>query len=177
MSEAPEGTQSQKEPFANLASLGCLAVVIAVLASILFPVFRSARSAATKTACLSNVKQLGLSQILYSTEWDDILPDAWRWMDLGENYMAPDAVAKGIERCPLLPAGSYGYAMNDRLSKAKTSNLSDPAHTILLFESKALRRNLAERPPAKFGEIRHGSPSVAFADGGARTAYPGLKFH
>jgi prepilin-type N-terminal cleavage/methylation domain-containing protein/prepilin-type processing-associated H-X9-DG protein len=51
-----------------------LLVVIAILAAILFPVFAQAREQARKTSCLSNVKQLGLSFMMYAQDYDETLP-------------------------------------------------------------------------------------------------------
>jgi type II secretory pathway pseudopilin PulG len=45
--------------------------VIAILASLLLPVFRYAKSAAYKTTCLSNFKQVQLATLLYVADWDD----------------------------------------------------------------------------------------------------------
>ncbi|MBL8088659.1 MAG: prepilin-type N-terminal cleavage/methylation domain-containing protein [Chthonomonas sp.] len=45
--------------------------IIAILASILYPVFARAQSAAVTTACASNLKQLGLGAHLYVGDNDD----------------------------------------------------------------------------------------------------------
>ena len=50
-----------------------LLVVIAIIAAILFPVFAQAKAAAKKTACLSNVKQIGLGFTMYAGDYDDTL--------------------------------------------------------------------------------------------------------
>jgi prepilin-type N-terminal cleavage/methylation domain-containing protein/prepilin-type processing-associated H-X9-DG protein len=47
--------------------------IIATLAGILFPVFSSAKAAAKKTACLSNLSQLTLAEMMYQTDYDDTL--------------------------------------------------------------------------------------------------------
>ncbi len=48
--------------------------VIAILAAILFPVFASAKEAAKKTACLSNMRQLGTAFALYLHDSDGTYP-------------------------------------------------------------------------------------------------------
>jgi prepilin-type processing-associated H-X9-DG protein len=50
--------------------------LIAILASILFPVFAQVRARARRTACLSNLHQLGLAHQMYLQDYDEKLP-AW----------------------------------------------------------------------------------------------------
>lgn len=50
--------------------------IIAVLAAILFPVFAQARESGRRTACLSNLRQLGLAFTMYAQDYDERLPAA-----------------------------------------------------------------------------------------------------
>ena len=59
----------------TLIELLVVIAVIAILAAILFPVFASAKAAAKKTACLSNLKQLGVAFLLYESDADDAFPN------------------------------------------------------------------------------------------------------
>lgn len=68
----------------TLIELLVVIAIIAILAAILFPVFAQAKMAAKKTASLSNVKQLGLSILMYNTDSDGSYP-----FGLGVNWWAP----------------------------------------------------------------------------------------
>lgn len=58
----------------TLIELLVVIAIIAILAAILFPVFAQARKKARQTACLSNTKQIGLSIIQYSQDYDEMMP-------------------------------------------------------------------------------------------------------
>jgi prepilin-type N-terminal cleavage/methylation domain-containing protein/prepilin-type processing-associated H-X9-DG protein len=55
----------------TLIELLVVIAIIAILAAILFPVFAQAKAAAKKTACLSGLKQTGMSYFLYAGDFDD----------------------------------------------------------------------------------------------------------
>ena len=58
----------------TLIELLIVIAIIALLATILFPVFERAREKARQSACSSNEKQLGLAFLQYSQDYDNALP-------------------------------------------------------------------------------------------------------
>ena len=102
----------------TLIELLVVIAIIAILAAILFPVFAQARNAARKTTCLSNLKQLATSQMMYIQDYDENFPvwtndakdignpggpNAWGmpegsgwWM----NQLYPYVKSYGVYACP-----------------------------------------------------------------------------
>jgi len=59
----------------TLIELLVVIAIIAILAAILFPVFAQAREKARQTACLSNMKQIGLALVQYVQDYDETYPE------------------------------------------------------------------------------------------------------
>jgi prepilin-type N-terminal cleavage/methylation domain-containing protein/prepilin-type processing-associated H-X9-DG protein len=62
-------------PGFTLIELLVVIAIIAILAAILFPVFARARETAKRSACASNLKQVGAAMIMYLDDNDTRLPD------------------------------------------------------------------------------------------------------
>ena len=110
----------------TLIELLVVIAIIAILAAILFPVFAQAREKARAISCLSNIKQLGTSVLMYMTDYDGSVPfdgTVWGWMVLpyvkgggsGSNpYIDPFGTGPippandAIFSCPNRPTGSLG---------------------------------------------------------------------
>ena len=67
---------NQKRHGFTLIELLVVIAIIAILAAILFPVFQKVRENARRTACLSNLKQLGLGITQYTQDADEHMPSA-----------------------------------------------------------------------------------------------------
>ncbi len=105
----------------TLIELLVVIAIIAILASILLPVFAQARETARATACLSNARQLAMSVGMYTQDFDETFP-------MVTNYAAPvnapDRIWAGqvvsyvksthLMRCPSDPAPVTGVTWDDR---------------------------------------------------------------
>jgi prepilin-type N-terminal cleavage/methylation domain-containing protein/prepilin-type processing-associated H-X9-DG protein len=129
--------------------------IIAVLAAILFPVFGAAREKARQTACASNARQLAFGILMYTQDYDDILPpSAYRlanqprsdantvlWMVL----VAPYIMNSRVNLCPsdsLSHICSYGLNELAFVDNPKSTRLplcmsafQNPSSTIMLGET------------------------------------------
>src|SRR5882724_7952922 len=66
--------RSRQRAAFTLIELLVVIAIIAILAAILFPVFAQAREKARSISCLSNMKQLGISIIMYVQDYDETYP-------------------------------------------------------------------------------------------------------
>ncbi len=73
---------SRKTGF-TLVELLTVIAILAILAALLFPVFAKAKSAAKKTQCISNLRQIGNAIVLYMNDSDGIFPHA---LDASDKY-------------------------------------------------------------------------------------------
>ncbi len=96
----------------TLIELLVVIAIIAILAAILFPVFAQAKAAAKNAVDLSNTKELGLANIMYSTDADDYFPFALRadWDETWAVIDQPYVKNWGIFRSPFDSNQSFNPA-------------------------------------------------------------------
>jgi prepilin-type N-terminal cleavage/methylation domain-containing protein/prepilin-type processing-associated H-X9-DG protein len=133
----------------TLIELLIVIAIIAILAAVLFPVFASAREKARQTACLSNLKQLGLAYTQYEQDYDELVPcgtNPWGW---GEGWAAqiyPYVKSTAVFLCPddPTPTDIISYGVNGNFVgcltggtgpiPATVAKMAGPSSTVLLFE-------------------------------------------
>ncbi len=128
----------------TLIELLVVIAIIAILAAILFPVFARAKEAAKQSSCLSNTKQMALAQLIYSSDFDDLIipsntvndvpggdialasladQQTYSWVNIIQPYLRN----KSILLCPTFSASSLQRAMSDAACDGDgTANSFDP---------------------------------------------------
>ncbi|MDX2066614.1 MAG: prepilin-type N-terminal cleavage/methylation domain-containing protein [Fimbriimonadaceae bacterium] len=97
----------QKQRGFTLIELLVVIAIIAILAAILFPVFAQAKEAAKKTQTLSNIKNLSLATLMYSSDFDDKLPWTYTFPYIGTNPASCDFNFDWGNNVTNTPGGSF----------------------------------------------------------------------
>jgi len=172
-------TSSPRRPASGFTLIELLVVIaiIAILAAILFPVFAQAREKARQASCLSNMKQIGLSLIMYVQDYDETFPngrtsptdsaaqlaahygqgwgaEVYPYVKNAQVYKCPDdatttVAANGAN--PALTPVSYLYNYNIPAFASSIAAQTAPASTVLLAECSGAQVNVVtpgEVPPA-----------------------------
>ncbi|MFN7171349.1 MAG: prepilin-type N-terminal cleavage/methylation domain-containing protein [Fimbriimonadaceae bacterium] len=111
----------------TLIELLVVIAIIAILAAILFPVFAQARNAANRTVAINNMRQIGVANMMYSDNNDDMYA---RTMAIGPtgattiSWWAVNNFQRALD--PYIKSGRGGVESNG-LSPNKGSVWFDPA--------------------------------------------------
>lgn len=189
MGREREGAQMKSEARGfTLIELLVVIAIIAILAAILFPVFASAKRAAQKTNCASNLKEIAYGYTMYLADNGDFYPSN----DFGANLFLVEPYLKGQRRFKLddyskgfdktvwlCPAASGKYGLWYRVQPNYWDNSGSPLpwvkmgineRTCRVYNSYVVNDDVTSIyvsgswKPAPAGKVRQASKTIFFAE-------------
>lgn len=129
----------------TLIELLVVIAIIAILAAILFPVFARAKDKARQIKCISNLKQIQMATMMYTSDHDGMMPlhniysldvsgaliDRALWPEQMYNYISdPDVLTCPSDKRNL----KFGYAVNSRIFYRHVSYVRVPTKCVMYWD-------------------------------------------
>jgi len=153
----------------TLIELLVVIAIIAILAAILFPVFAQVREKARVTACVSNLKQIGLGLAQYTQDNDESYPPGCYFNDTQTQLMEgvdPYIKNHGVWYCPnFFSVGSSsidGYALYQNWQGAGYDNVEDAWNGVITYDPWASPQHQAPGSFSWWGESGLRQPGYMF---------------
>lgn len=146
----------------TLIELLVIIAIIAILAAILFPAFARARENARRASCQSNMRQIGLANLQYAQDYDEIYCAAYHSSPYASfnQLLQPYVKSTQVFRCPSDSAPDSAIS-----STWSAYNGVAPFHTSYVANVRLGRDNAEQLPLAA---VVQPATTVFFTDGGSQ---------
>ncbi len=111
----------------TLIELLVVIAIISILASILFPVFATAREKGRQTVCMSNLRQIGMTIAMTAADTDGLYPTPAEIFGTGGIYVCPSDTIGRIS--------GLSYEENALLAGKSESAVNDPSGTVIVLDA------------------------------------------
>ncbi len=169
----------------TLLELLVVIAIISILASFLLPAVNKSRQDAKRINCVSNLKQLGMAFLMYTHDYDNLLPHEDNsdpsgscWFNVTTPYLNPNQNKSLVKQCPSYTGNinnSYSYKMNSSLETdtpipiifRHIDTINDLTKTVLILDGKTNSTNAWQYDGASgtFVDRHNKGGNLLFIDG------------